>query len=146
MKEISLPLRIAVIQALTPFTIGGIQIPIFDEFVNPSVNLPAFMGGKAYVVIRDQQEVETTNDKCQIRQNALITVDCIVKFPSTGGTRTAVESLSTFVMDKIVRGFQLTDWNVLNVTKVNSRTLIEQGASEIAYRKLITYSFDVYEK
>ena len=163
MNEISHILRKAVIDALNPITvtfdggfhyaldldfggsIGQVIIPIFDERVNPAVQLPDLMGSKSYVLVRDQQEVETTNDKCSFRQNAFITLDCICKFPPNVGSKYASELISAYIQPLMSGVIDVPGWQVLNVQKVNSQSIVEQGVNNTAYRKILTYSFDVYE-
>jgi hypothetical protein len=145
MIEIATTLRTAIINALSPLVVDGVTIPIFDELVNPNTPLPTLKGGQAYILIRDQQEVETELCKTGFRQNALITLDCIVKYPANVGSKASVELISTAILPLIDRFISLSGWTVLNVTKVNSQSLVEQGLTESAYRKLITFSFDVVQ-
>jgi len=145
MNEIATTLRTAIINAISPLIVDGVTIPIFDDRVNPNVDIPKLRGGDAYVLIRDQQEVETTGCKVGVRQNALITIDCIVKYPLNIGSRLTCELISGDVMPLINNSMVLSGWNVINVTKVNSNSITEQGLTQTAYRKLITYSFDVFE-
>lgn len=163
MNEISYSLRKAVIDALNPIIInidsgfyyalnidfggetGEVAIPIFDERVNPVVPIPSVLGAKTYVLVRDQQENETTNDKCTFRQNALITLDCVTIFPPNVGSKYISEQVSAYIQPIISNSIDVTGWQILSVSKVNSQSLVEPGVSSTAYRKLITYSFDVYE-
>ena len=145
MNEISYILRKAVIDLITPMVIGGVTIPVFDERVNPAVPLPDLMGSKSYTLVRDQQEVETTNDKCGPRQNALITLDCICKFPPNVGSKYAAELISAYIQPLMSTDIVIEGWNVISVIKVNSQSIVEQGVNNTAYRKILTYSFDVYE-
>lgn len=163
MNEISHILRKAVIDALNPITLqidtgfyyaldmnfggdtGQVYVPIFDERVNPVVPLAEIAGSKGYLLVRDQQEVETTNDKCQTRQNALITLDCVTKFPPNVGSKYFAELISAEIQPQILANLDVQGWQILKVTKVNSQSLAEQGITSTAYRKIITYSFDVFE-
>lgn len=163
MKEISFDLRKAVIDALNPIIInidsgfnyalnidfggdtGEVAIPIFDERVNPVVPIPKVLGAKSYVIIQDQQENETTNDKCQFRQNALISLDCVTIFPANVGSKYLSGQISAYIQPIISNSITVTGWQILKVSKVNSQSIVEQGVASTAYRKRITYSFDVYE-
>lgn len=163
MNEISHILREEVIKTLNPIivnfdqgfyyaldmdfggSVGQVIIPIFDERVNPAVELPDLMGSKAYVLIRDQQEIETTNDKCSFRQNALITIDCICKFPPNVGSKYAAELISAYIQPLMASNIEFPGWQNMSVRKVNSQSIVEQGVNATAYRKILTYSFDVYE-
>jgi hypothetical protein len=146
MNEISTNLRIAVIDAISPIIVEGVTIPIFDSRVNPSIAIPVLRGAKAYVIIRDQQEVETIGCKVGTRQNAIINLDCIAKYPANVGSKVTAELISGEIQPLINRFMTLTGWNLMNVTKVNSNSIVEQGLTETSFRKLITYSFDVFEE
>lgn len=145
MNEISDVLRKAIIDLIGPIQVSGVSVPVFDEAVNPNVTIPELDGAKVYVLIKDQQENETTSDKCGVRQNALITFDCVAKFPVNVGSKRTVEKISREIQLKVKLPVTLPGWQVVEVTKVNSNALIEQGLNSTAYRKLITYSFDVFE-
>lgn len=145
MNEISHILRKAVIDLITPMVVGGVTIPVFDEKVNPNVTIPDFMGSKSYVLITNQQEVETTNDKCGPRQNALITLDCICKFPPNVGSKYAAELISAYIQPLMTTDIIITGWQVISVNRVNAQSIPDDGVNNTAYRKILTYSFDVYE-
>jgi hypothetical protein len=146
MKEIASDLRLAVLNALEPLTLEGKSIPVFDELVNPNVPIPVINAGQCYVIIRDQSETETTNDKCQFRQNVNITFDIITKFPSNGGGKRLSELISEEIQYIILApNISISGFNVISVRKSISRNLIEQGKTQTAYRKLISYIFDVYQ-
>jgi len=146
MNEIATTLRTAIITAISPLTIQGVTLPIFDSRVNPSVAIPTLRGAQCYVIIRDQQEVETIGCKVGTRQNAIITLDCIAKYPANVGSKITSELISGAIQPLINRNLVLSGWNVINVTKVNSNDIVEQGLTQTAYRKIITYSFDVFEE
>jgi hypothetical protein len=146
MKEISSILRKAVIDSLSPLVFEGLTIPIFDERVNPNVQLPGIRGANVYVIIRDQSETETTNDKCQFRQNANITIDVVTKYPLNAGGKRLSEEISGIIQETILKpNLVLDGFNILSVRKSISRGLTEQGVTLTAYRKIITYIFDVYQ-
>jgi hypothetical protein len=144
--EISHLLRLAIIQTINPLVVEGVTIPIFDERVNPAETIPELLNGISYVLIRDQQEVETTNDKCAFRQNALITLDCVVKYPVNVGSKLASELISCEIQSRINRQVPIPGWQVLVVRRVNATSIVEQGQTQTAYRKLITFQFDVYKR
>jgi hypothetical protein len=146
MKEIASNLRKAIIDSISPLIVQGTTIPIFDEMVNPNSQLASFSGSQAYVLIREQNETETTDNKCGVRQSANITVDIVTKYPLNGGGKKACEDISNVIQLIIDRFIIITGWQVLNVRKEFSRNLIEQGQTLTAYRKLINYTFDVFEE
>jgi hypothetical protein len=149
MKEVSYRFREAFINLLSPLVVDGITIPIFDERVPPeSVGLlPVFRKAESYIIVRDQFENESTNDKCQIRQDAIITLDVITKFPKNGGGKIASELISEAIQLLVNRdSIIIPDFDVLNVRKESSNTIIENTNVSTLYRKLIRYRLDVYEQ
>ena len=146
MKEIASSLRKSIIDSISPLIVQGTTIPIFDERVNPNTQLASFQGSQAYVIISDQTEVETTSDKCGVRQSANITVDIVTKYPLNGGGKKACEDISAVIQLIIDRFIIIPGWQVLNVRKEFSRNIVEQGQTLTAYRKLISYTFDVFEE
>jgi hypothetical protein len=146
MKEIASNLRKAIIDSISPLIVQGTTIPIFDEMVNPNAQLASFSGSQAYVLIREQNETESTSDKCGVRQSANITIDIVTKYPLNGGGKKACEDISNVIQLIIDRFIIITGWQVLNVRKEFSRNIVEQGQTLTAYRKLISYTFDVFEE
>lgn len=50
-------IRTKVFEKLNGLTFGGVEIPIFDEYVNPSVTIPNPSGSReTYIIIQDQSE------------------------------------------------------------------------------------------
>jgi hypothetical protein len=147
MKEISSDIRKAVIDAITPLNLAGITIPVKDSFLNPNVTPATYLGGQAYVLITDQDENETTNNDCSLRQNVRLTIDIVTKFPSGSGGKKASEDISNFIQENIVLGniSIFSSWQILNIRKDFSRSIIEQGSTQVAFRKLISYTFDIFE-
>lgn len=146
MKEVSLPLRQAVISALSPFTIEGITFPLVDSFLNPNVSPVSYRGADCYILITDQSEAQTLGTRCNERQSVALTIDIVTKFPIGNGGKLASEKISAFIQPLINTDLDLgSDFQLLNVDKINAFTRIEQGTTEIAYRKIINYSFDVFE-
>jgi hypothetical protein len=146
MKEIASSLRKSIIDSITPLIVQGTTIPIFDERVNPNTQLANFQGSQAYVIISDQAETETTDNKCGVRQSVNITVDIVTKYPLNGGGKKACEDISNVIQLIIDRFILIPGWQVLNVRKEFSRNIVEQGQTLTAYRKLISYTFDVFEE
>jgi hypothetical protein len=146
MKEIASSLRKSIIDSISPLIVQGTTIPIFDERVNPNTQLASFQGSQAYVIISDQTETETTDNKCGVRQSANITVDIVTKYPLNGGGKKACEDISNVIQLIIDRFIIIPGWQVLNVRKEFSRNIVEQGQTLTAYRKLISYTLDVFEE
>lgn len=147
MKEVASELRKAVLDAVTPLEIGEIEIPVIDGFFTPTAEVANYAGAISYVIISDQDESETTNNDCSTRQNVRLTFDVITKFPSGFGGKKASEDISNVIQQAMTLGNIAidSDWQILNIRKDFSRTIIEQGTSQMAYRKLISYTFDIFE-
>ena len=145
MKEISYRLRGALINAINPLTYLGTVIPVFDTVVNPNVSIPNINGAQCYVLINSQTNNETTNDKCQTRLDANINFDVVTKFPSGQGGYINAEKIGELISLEVNRSLSISDFKLLNVTMNFNQNLFEQGTSQFAFRKIISYRFDVFE-
>lgn len=152
MKEISHLLRKAYLDLLTPFTISGVTIPIFDTIVNPNTPIPTYSGVKAYIVILDQNEVERIGNRCAQSQLATITLDIVTKFNS-GGVFSSLpcELISDQVQQAVntLTGQPISinqpDIQVLTTRKSLSRNFTELGSSLTVVRKRIIFEHNIYE-
>jgi len=146
MKEISHLLRLAYLNILAPLVVEGVTIPIADSFINPNQTIPIFRSGQAYVLLVDQNEVETSNNFCGFRQTATISLDVITKFPNGSGSKLASELISNVIQTQVnlLNGQSIniaeTDIQVLSTTKVSSQSFEEPGQSLVVFRKRITFS------
>jgi hypothetical protein len=151
MKEVSHLIRKAFIDELSPFTIEGVTIPIFDNRINPQVTIPNYKGGSAYIIILDQNEVETTSNECTLDQTATITFDIVVKYPTNFGGMLASELISNQLQQAVIgfNGVTLTlsdsKIKIQRITKIAGNSFVENGASLTSYRKRITFSIEIYE-
>jgi hypothetical protein len=147
MREISTDIRVAVIDAITPLVVGGVTIPVHDTELPSTINPAVYLGSQAYVLISDQNEVETTNNDCSIRQNAVIQVSIVTKFPQGSGGKKASENISNLIQQNmLVSNLDLpADLQAINLRKNFSRVQIEQGSSQIGYQKIISYTLDVFQ-
>ena len=147
MREIATNIRTAILAEISPLIVNGVTIPVFDTFLPPTVAPASFMGGQAYVLITDQNEAETTNNDCSIRQAATISISIITKFPQGSGGKRASETISNVIqlaltIDNLVLP---ADLQLINLRKSFSRTQIEQGTSQIGYQKIIGYTLDIFQ-
>ena len=146
MREIATDIRVAIIDALTPLTLSGKIIPVHDTELPVGVAPASYLGSQAYVLITDQTENETTNNDCSIRQNATFQINIITKFPQGNGGKKVSETIS----DAIQLKMNLTDLvlpedlQAVNIRKNFSRVQIEQGSSQIAYQKILSYTLDIF--
>lgn len=151
MKEVSHLVRKAFTDLIKPFVIETVTIPIFDGLVNPQTTIPTYRGGSAYILMTDQNEVETTRNDCTLDQTATITFDCIVKYPINYGGMLASELIANQLQQEVI-GFQGTDLTISDstikiqrITKISGRSFTEQGASLTSFRKRLTFSLELYQ-
>lgn len=147
MIEIATEIRKAIIAEISPLTLSGVTIPVYDTELPPGINPANYLGSQAYVLITDQNEAETTNNDCSIRQTASVTINIITKFPQGSGGKKASETISNVIQQAITKenltlpaGIQL-----LNLRKEFSRIQIETGSSQIGYQKIIGYNLDIFQ-
>lgn len=147
MREIATDIRQAFIAEISPLVVSGVTIPVYDTFLPPTVAPASFMGGQAYVLITDQNEAETTNNDCSIRQTASVTISIITKFPQGSGGKKASETISNVIQQAItIEDLTLpNDLQLINLRKEFSRVQIEQGTSQIGYQKIIGYNLDIFQ-
>lgn len=146
MRDIATDIRVAIINAISPLVLSGVTIPIRDTELPPSINPANYQGSAAYVLITDQNETETTNNDCSIRQNVTFQISIITKFAQGNGGKKLSENISNAIQQKM----NLTDivlpadLQAVNIRKNFSRTQIEQGSSQIAYQKILSYTLDIF--
>lgn len=147
MIEIATEIRKAIITEISPLTLSGVTIPVYDTELPPGINPANYLGSQAYVLITDQNEAETTNNDCSIRQTASVTINIITKFTQGSGGKKASETISNVIQQAITKenltlpaGLQL-----LNLRKEFSRIQIETGSSQIGYQKIIGYNLDIFQ-
>lgn len=145
-KEVASDLRKAVIDAITPLTVGGVTIPVKDSFLNPMVTPANYLGGQAYVLITDQTDTEVIGNRCSPKQTANLTIDIVTKFPMGSSGKLASENISSSIRPMITKSILVmpSDWLIIDI-KSFSQSIIEQGTTQIAYRKLLRYSFDIWQ-
>jgi hypothetical protein len=147
MREIATDIRKAVIAAISPLTLSGVTLPVYDTELPPSVNPANYQGSAAFVLITDQNEAETTNNDCSIRQNATFQINIVTKFAQGNGGKLLSENISNAIQlkmnlnDLVLPG----DLQAVNIRKNFSRVQIEQGSSQIAYQKILSYTLDIFQ-
>jgi hypothetical protein len=147
MREIATNIRTAILAEISPLVVSGVTIPVYDTFLPPTVAPATFMGGQSYVLITDQNEAETTNNDCSIRQTATVSINIITKFPQGSGGKKASETISNVIQQALtIDNLVLpADLQLINLRKSFSRTQIEQGTSQIGYQKIIGYTLDIFQ-
>ena len=146
MREIATDIRIAVINAISPLTLSGVTLPVYDSELPPTINPANYVNSAAYVLITDQNEAETTNNDCSIRQNATFQINIVTKFPQGSGGKKLSENISNAIQQKMTLQYLTlpVDLQAINIRKNFSRVQIEQGSSQIAYQKILSYTLDIF--
>lgn len=146
MREIATNIRTAILAEISPLVISGVTIPVYDTELPPGINPANYLGSQAYVLITDQNETETTNNDCSIRQTATVSINIITKFPQGSGGKKASETISNVIQQALtIDNLVLpADLQLINLRKSFSRTQIEQGSSQIGYQKIIGYTLDIF--
>ena len=151
MKSPTLAIRKGVYDALSPLEIDSVVIPIFDSVVNPEVTIPTFMGGKAYIILSSQSNNETTDNKCDFRQNANITIDIFVKFNKGYGGQFASDLISNSIQ-YVIQPFEgigidvSPHFQILKTTKIVDLQFAEHTPTQSVYRVELIYAFDTFQK
>jgi len=145
-KEVASDLRKAVIDAITPLVVGGVTIPVKDSFLNPNVTPANYVGGQAYVLITDQTDTEVIGNRCSPRMTANLTIDIVTKFPIGSSGKLASENIASSIRPMVTKQVLVmpSDWLIIDI-KSFSQSIIEQGSTQVAYRKLLRYSFDIWQ-
>ena len=147
MREIATDIRVAIINAITPLTLSGTIIPVHDTELPNDIEPAYYLTSRAYVLITDQNEAETTNNDCSIRQNATFQISIVTKFPQGNGGKKLSENISNAIQQKMTLDYLTLpgDLQAINIRKNFSRTQIEQGSSQIAYQKILSYTLDIFQ-
>lgn len=147
MREIATDIRIAVINAISPLTLSGVTLPVYDTELPPGINPANYQNSAAYVLITNQDENETTNNDCSIRQSANLQISIVTKFPQGSGGKRLSENISNAIQQKMTLDYLTlpADLQLINIRKNFSRVQIEQGVSQIAYQKILSYTLDIFQ-
>jgi len=146
MRDIATDIRIAVINAISPLVLSGVTIPVRDTELPPGINPAVYQGSQSYVLITDQNEAETTNNDCSIRQNVTFQISIVTKFAQGSGGKKLSENISNAIQQKMTLDYLTlpVDLQAINIRKNFSRVQIEQGSSQIAYQKILSYTLDIF--
>lgn len=146
MRDIATDIRVAVINAISPLTLSNTIIPVHDTELPNGIEPAYYLTSRAYVLITDQNETETTNNDCTVRQNATVQISIVTKFPQGNGGKKLSENISNAIQQKMTLQYLNlpVDLQLLNIRKNFSRVQIEQGSSQIAYQKILSYTLDIF--
>jgi hypothetical protein len=151
MIETSHLLRKAYLDLLNTFIIEGVTIPIFDNLVNPKITIPKYKGADSYIIVLDQNEVETSNNDCSQRTTSVISLDIVTKYPLNVGGVLASELICNKIY-QLVNTLEdqsiyinLANVQVLGTSLINARSFTDQGLNLTIYRKRLTFQHSIYQ-
>ncbi len=131
-----------VINALSGYKFNGVDIPVFDEVVNPSIELPVINGAQTYIMLQDQQMIyNAVQPYCNPRFNISLTIKVVTIFGMVGNKK-----LSEDVGDEIINLLR-TDRDgsklegVDKIELVTSRSVNEITTERTAFSKIFNLSF-----
>ena len=122
-------------------TFDGVDIPIFDEFVNPNAVLPKMSGAnEVYIILQDQQEFDNAiQTVCNYRLISNMTVRVITTWSLTGSKKLCEDIANE--IDNRLRQRRDTS-KLTGITKIElelSRSISEQTQSNTAFNKIMIY-------
>ena len=104
----------------------------------------------AYVIITDQQEIETTNDKCNFRKDSNISLKVVTKFQGKAGRKMPVELINNAIQERI-HSFNTIIPQVspsFQITRIRLSVnvfLPEYGLTETAFTYNMIFSNTIYQ-
>ena len=131
-----------VIEALSGYKFNGVDVPVFDEVVNPSIELPVINGAQTYIMLQDQQMIyNAVQTYCNPRFNISLTIKVVTIFGMVGNKK-----LSEDIGDEIVNLLR-TDRNgskldgIDRIELVTSRSVNEITTERTAFSKIFILNF-----
>ena len=131
-----------VMEALSGYKFNGVAIPVFDEVVNPSIELPVINGAQTYIMLQDQQMIyNAVQTYCNPRFNISLTIKVVTIFGMVGNKK-----LSEDIGDEIVNLLR-TDRNgskldgIDRIELVTSRSVNEITTERTAFSKIFILNF-----
>lgn len=139
--DVSTIIRGEIATALSGLSYDGIAIPIFDEIVNPSIEIPIIEGAEVYVVVQDQQSQDSASQNtCAVRIDADVTIRVVTKW-GTVGSKKLCEDIGVIIDSKLRTKRNISKLNsVLKTSLVVSRTILEKTQSNLAFSKILIYN------
>lgn len=140
MIEVAHELRKAYIDALSGLILDGVSIPVYDS---PVTGLVAEVrGARVYVHVTDQEEIETTDNRCGQKQDAFITLEVVAKFPKGRGGKLISELISSQIQQVVNSGVPLLIPSAKNALtrKELSFAREEHTETDSAFSKVLTFS------
>ena len=136
-------IRTEVFTKLTGIKHLGVEIPVFDEFVNPSVALPSIGGAsQVYIILQDQQEQKNdVQTFCHPRFNLNLTIR-VVTIWRTVGSKKLCEDIGDAVFNLLTDSRGTSKINEIEqVELVTAQSLGEESVNELAFNKILILNF-----
>ena len=136
-------IRTEVFTKLTGINHLSVEIPVFDEFVNPSVTLPSIGGAsQVYIILQDQQEQKNdVQTFCAPRFNLSLTVRIITTW-KTVGSKILCEDIGDTVFNLLTDSRGISKINgIEQVELVTAQSLSEETVNEFAFSKILILNF-----
>jgi hypothetical protein len=131
-----------VIEALSGYKFNGFDVPVFDEVVNPSIELPVINGAQTYIMLQDQQMIyNAVQTYCNPRFNISLTIKVVTIFGMVGNKK-----LSEDIGDEIINLLRTDrDGSKLDgidkIELVTSRSVNEITTERTAFSKIFILNF-----
>ena len=131
-----------VMEALSGYKFNGVAIPVFDEVVNPSIELPVINGAQTYIMLQDQQMIyNAVQTYCNPRFNISLTIRVVTIFGMVGNKK-----LSEDIGDEIINLLRTDrDGSKLDgidkIELVTSRSVNEITTERTAFSKIFILNF-----
>ena len=136
-------IRTKVFDKLNGLTFGGVEIPIFDEYVNPSVAIPSPSGSReTYIIIQDQSEgYSAVQTVCDARFDLNLTIRIVTTWGNVASKKLC-EDIGELVVNLLRndRGISLID-GIKQVDLINAQSIPEYADSSISFSKILTLNF-----
>lgn len=136
-------IRTKVFEKLNGLTFGGVEIPIFDEYVNPSVTIPSVNGSnETYIIIQDQYEgYNETQTVCDPRFDLNLTIRVVTTWGNVGSKKLCEDIANEVeLLLRDSRG-QTTIAGLKQVDLINAQSIAEYADSSISFSKILTLNF-----
>lgn len=136
-------IRTKVFEKLNGLTFGGVEIPIFDEYVNPSVTIPSVKGSnETYIVIQDQYEgYNETQTVCNPRFDLNLTIRVVTTWGNVASKKLCEDIANEVELLLRDSRSNTTIAGVKQVDLINAQSTAEYADSSISFSKILTLNF-----
>lgn len=131
-----------VINALSGYKFNGVAIPVFDEVVNPSIELPVINGAQTYIILQDQQMIyNAVQTYCNPRFNISLTIKVVTIFGQTGNKKLS-EDIGNDILNLLRDDRGNSSLSDISEVQLDvSRSLNEVTSTMVAFSKIFILSF-----